>query len=230
MLPQTPHIAMSAKKENDGMGLCLHERIRHSIFFCLALVTMFSLFLLTTVHVQASTVTINDQAEVLDVGKVQAEAAKLPGPVLIYTTKTFTGDQDALNTYTRDQVTDLDAIVIGIDTVHRNISIEAGGNVQLSKSGASDAVSAFRSNYDNGGDYTSATIAALDSIQNTLNSKAFWVIIGIIIFILFIIFFIGRIVYAKLRGEKIPFKWGGSSGRGSYGGGGSSGGGAGGSF
>jgi hypothetical protein len=64
MIPQTPQIAMSAKKENDVMGLCLRERIRHSIFLCLALVTMFSMFLLTTVTVQANTVTINDQAGV----------------------------------------------------------------------------------------------------------------------------------------------------------------------
>ncbi len=81
MIPQTPQIAMPAKKENDGMGLCLRERIRHSIFFCLALVTMCSLFLLTTVTVQADSVTIHDQAGVLDVGMVQAEAAKLPAPL-----------------------------------------------------------------------------------------------------------------------------------------------------
>jgi hypothetical protein len=160
---------MSAKKENDVMGLCLRERIRHSIFVCLALVTMVSLFLLTTVNVQAETVTINDQSGVLDAGRVQAEAAKLSVPMLIFTTNTFTGNQDALNASTREQLPDQDTIAIGIDTVHRNLSIEAGTNVSLSDSDASDAVSAFQSNIDNGGDYTSATIAAMDSVQNALN-------------------------------------------------------------
>src|SRR5207249_4109729 len=174
---------------------CLRERIRHSIFLCLALVTMFSMFLLTTVTVQADSVTIIDQAGVLDAGRVRAEAPQLSDPLLIYTTDTFTGNQNALNTYTRERLPNQDAIAIGIDTVHRNLSIEAGTNVSLSDSQASDAVSAFQSNYDNGGDYTSATIAAIDSIQNTYNPNVFPAIIGfgIPIFIM-----IGMFVFAKL--------------------------------
>jgi hypothetical protein len=151
------------------MKFCIRVPIRRSIFACLALVTVCALFLLTTVNVQASTVTINDQAGVLDSGRVQADAAQLPDPMLIYTTETFTGDQDALNQSTREQLPNQDSIAIGIDTVHRHLSIEAGTNVQLSDSQASDAVSAFRSNYDNGGDYTSATLAAIDSMQNALS-------------------------------------------------------------
>jgi hypothetical protein len=222
MIPQTPQIAMPAKKENDGMGLCLRERIRHSIFFCLALVTMCSLFLLTTVTVQADSVTIHDQAGVLDVGMVQAEAAKLPAPLLIYTTKTFTGDLDALNQSTRAQLPNQDAIAIGIDTVHRNVSIEAGTNVSLSDSQASDAVSAFRSDYDNGGDYTSATIAALDSIRNTYTSISNE---PPVLIVLWFIGFIGGTVGIVVWGKR-----GGSSVSGGHGGGGSHGGGAGGHF
>ena len=147
MIPQTPIYRNGRKMEKVVMSLCLRVPIRHSIVACLALVTVCALLLLTTVNVQASTVTINDQAGVLDAGRVQAEAAQLPVPILIYTTKTFTGDQDALNQSTREQLPDQDSIAIGIDTVHRNISIEAGTNVQLSNSQASDAVSAFVSNY-----------------------------------------------------------------------------------
>ena len=145
----------------------LRVPIRHSIVVCLALVTVCALLLLTTVNVLASTVTINDQAGVLDAGRVQADAAQLPDPILIYTTKTFTGDQDALNQSTREQLPDQNSIAIGIDTVHRHLSIQAGTKVQLSDSQASDALSAFQSNY-NGGDYTGATIAAIDSLRNAL--------------------------------------------------------------
>jgi hypothetical protein len=153
--------------------------------------------------------------------------------MLIYTTKTFTGDQDALNQSTREQLPDQDAIAIGIDTVHRHLSIQAGTNVQLSDSQASDAASAFQSNYDNGGDYTSATIAAIDSIQNTYNSNGsnsngFPIIIGFLIPIFFIIVVA---VLGVLKIIPVTFEWGGS-GHGGHGGGGGggSGGGAGGSF
>jgi hypothetical protein len=134
-------------------------------------------------------------------------------------------------------------IAIGIDTVHRNISIEAAGIVPLSDSEASNAVSAFRSNYDNEGTYTSATIAALDSVQNALsgnyNYNPFQCIgglLGIVVFFV-VVYFVGANVIRQ-RGSL----WGGSSYGGSYGGGGgggssgggggggSSGGGAGGSF
>src|SRR5438034_67452 len=156
------------KMKKFAISLFLRVPIRHSIVTCLALLTVCALLLLTTVTVQANTVTINDQAGVLDAGQVQVEAAKLPVPLLIYTTDTFTGDQDALDQSTREQLPNQDSIAIGIDTVHRNLSIEAGTNVQLSDSQASDAVSAFQSDYDNGGDYTSATIAAIDSVQYAL--------------------------------------------------------------
>jgi len=127
-------------------------------------VTVCSLFLSTTVNVEASTVTINDQAGVLNAGRVQTEAAKLPVPLLIYTSKTFIGDQDTLNQFTRQQLSDQNAIALGIDTVHRHLSIQAGTTVQLSQSQSSDALSAFQSHY-NGGDYTAATIATIDSLH-----------------------------------------------------------------
>src|SRR2546429_264917 len=216
-----------------NISICLGAPVHRSIFACLALLTVCALFLLTTINVQASTVTINDQAGVLDAGRVQTDAAQVPDPMLIYTTKTFTGDQDALNQSTREQLPDQDSIAIGIDTVHRHLSIRAGTNVQLSDSQASDAVSAFQSNYDNGGDYTSATIAAIDSIQNTYNSNGsnsngFPIIIGCLV-PLFIIIVVA--VLGVLKIIPVTFEWGGS-GHGGHGGGGGggSGGGAGGSF
>jgi hypothetical protein len=155
----------------------------------------------------------------------------------LYTTKTFNGDQDALNRSTREQLPNQNAIAIGIDTIHRNLSIEAGTNVRLSDSQASDALSAFQNNY-HGGDYTGATIAALDSILGTYNSQntsnlpgdtITVVTLGIFLGIIGIVV-VGLVVVANGKG-------GGSDGGshysgGSYGGGGggSSGGGAGGHF
>jgi len=179
------------------MSICLQARIRRSILVCLALVTMFSVFLLTTLHVQANAVTINDQAGVLDAGRVQAEAAKLPVPMLIYTTKTFNGDQDALNRSTRDQLPNQNAIAIGIDTVHRNLSIEAGTNVRLSDSQASDALSAFQNNY-HGGDYSGATIAAIDSLQNALSGSGMTPL-GVAVAILLCLVVVVLIAFAVIR-------------------------------
>ena len=228
MIPQTHIYRNVLRSENFVMSLCIRAPIRRSIFTCLALVMVCALFLLTTVNVQASTVTINDQSGVLDAGRVQAEAAKLPVPILITTTNTFTGNQDALNTSTREQVTNPvmsnpDAIAIGIDTVHRNISIEAGTNVSLSDSQASDAVSAFQSNIDTGGDYTNATIAALDSVQNALSRiHLFQFIIGLLVVVGFLVIFVIWEGEGSFRG--------GSSYDGGGGGGGGAGGGAGGHF
>ena len=185
------------EKENVVKGIGLGAPVPRSILACLALVMVCSLFLLTTVTVQANTVTINDQAGVLDTGRVRAKAAQLPVPLLIYTTDTFTGDQDALDQSTRAQLPDQNAIAIGIDTVNRHLSIEAGTNVQVSNSQASDAVSAFQSNY-NGGNYTGATIAALDSLHNALGGGGMTPL-GVAVAILLCIAVVVLIVFAVIR-------------------------------
>lgn len=192
------HACNLGKKENVVKGICLGAPGHRSILACLALVTVCSLFLLTTLTVQANTVTINDQAGVLDAGRVQAEAAQLPDPMLIYTTETLTGDQDALDQSTRAQLPDQNAIAIGIDTINRHLSIEAGTNVQLSNSQASDAVSAFQSNY-NGGDYTGATIAAIDSLQNALSGGGGMTPWGVAVAILLCIAVVVLIAFAIIR-------------------------------
>jgi len=239
MIPQT-HIDHNVGKENCIKSLCLRAPVRRCIVACLALVTVCSLFLFSTVTVQANTVTINDQAGVLDAGRVQAEAAMLPVPVLIYTTKTFTGDQDALDQSTRAQLPEQNAIAIGIDTVNKHVSIEAGTTVQLSNSQASDALSAFQSNY-NGGDYTGATIAAIDSLRGALGGggiSPLGVILAIIVVLAVVSLVIGIIIMRRGRGGSgtTPYPYYGGvypppPSSGYYGGGaGSSGGGAGGSF
>ena len=110
------------KMKKFAISLFLRVSIRRSIVVCLALVTVCALFLLTTVNVLASTVTINDQAGVLDAGRVQADAAQLPDPMQIFTTETFTGDQDALNTYTRAMLTTKTPSLSG-STPYKGISL-----------------------------------------------------------------------------------------------------------
>ncbi|MBV9231795.1 MAG: hypothetical protein JOZ18_20975 [Chloroflexi bacterium] len=120
----------------------------------------------------ADTVTLQDNAHVLDAKRVQAEAALLSDPVDIYTTATFNGttsafDQNAqslANQYT-------DHIVIDIDTAHRHLAIRGGASVLLGYGQYNDAVTSFRQNI-HGSDYTSATIASLVSLQNALTDAS----------------------------------------------------------
>jgi TPM domain len=148
---------------------------------------------------------------VLNAGRVEAEAAKLPAPILIYTTKTFNGDQDALNQYTREQLPNQNAIAIGIDTVHRHLSIESGTNVQLSDSQANDALSAFQNNF-NGGDYTGATVAAIDTLQNALSGGSnsgggitpLGVAVAILLCLALVVFVVIVIIRRKTGGSNRP--------------------------
>src|SRR6266699_2235924 len=201
------HACNSGKREYVVKGRGLGTPVPRSILACLALVTVCALFLLTTVTVQADTVTINDQAGVLDTGRVQAEAAQLPVPVRI-------------------------------DTVNKHVSIEAGTSVQVSDSQASDAVSAFQSNY-NGGDYTGATRAALDSLLYSLNNALGgsnswwdfvpWFLVGMLIFVYLLVCIV---IYEREKGRGVYGDGYGGGHGGGHGGsfGGGHGGGHGGGF
>ncbi len=127
------------------------------------------LFMASANHAYANTVTINDQSGVLNASKVRSDAAHLPVSVLIYTTSTFTGDQAALDNDARSHLSSTNTVDIAIDTVQRHLSIESGSQVKLSDGQASNAVDAFKSNFNNG-DYTGATIAAIDSLHDALTT------------------------------------------------------------
>src|SRR5579859_6234490 len=159
-----------------GKGkLYMIPTVKKSIFCTLALLTFatfaLSLALLTPWTARANTVAIDDQAHVLDVSSVQAEAAKLSAAVFIYTTKTFTGDQDALNQDARSRLPNQQTIDIGVDTVNRNVSVQAGSGVKISNDQAQNAADAFISQFQARG-YSGATIAALDSLQAALTGSA----------------------------------------------------------
>jgi hypothetical protein len=192
------------RKESCVMSKKLPARVHRSILPLPAVIAAFSLCLFTTLSVQANTVTINDLSGVLDAGKVRTEAAKLSKPLLIFTTKTFSGDQNALDQSTRAQLPTQDAIAIGIDTQQRHLSIEGGTRVQLSDSQAGDALSAFKNNF-HGGDYTGATIAAIDSLQAALSGGGSSITpLGIVIAIVLAGGVIILLMIVILRGRRPP--------------------------
>jgi serine/threonine protein kinase len=110
---------------------------------------------------------VYDQANVLQAGKVQSEAAKLPYPIDIYTVSNFSGTTTEFNQRTRSQVTSSRLMVIAIDTVHRHVYVTGGPDVPLKTDQYQSAANSFVSNFQNGG-YTTATIAAIRSLQNSL--------------------------------------------------------------
>src|SRR5437588_7523586 len=117
-----------------------------------------------------NTVHIYDNAHVLKLDRVQSEASTLSYPINIYTFNNFTGtkssfDQDAANTIRNTGNPNL--IVIAIDTKDKYLAIVGGKNVSTSNGVYNDAVNAFRNNF-NGGDYTGATVSAIDSLRNSV--------------------------------------------------------------
>jgi serine/threonine protein kinase len=112
-------------------------------------------------------VRISDASQVLHLGQVQSEAEKLPYPLDIYTTNTFTGTTTDFDQRASSHVTSSNLIVIAIDTIHRHLAIVGGAGVPLSESQYSDAIGAFKNNFNNG-DYTGATIASIRSLRSSL--------------------------------------------------------------
>src|SRR5689334_10273571 len=120
------------------------SRLHLRSLFLLAIAVLV-LVLLIPLNAMASAVSIIDQAHVLNVNQVRAEGAKLPNALFILTTATFTGDLDALNRDARQKLPNQQAIVIEVDTEHRNLSVQAGTSVNLSDEQASYAVRDFKS-------------------------------------------------------------------------------------
>jgi len=208
----------------------------------LAIIMALALALLTNMNALANSVTINDQARVLDQAKVHSEAAKLPTPVFIYTTRIFTEDLDIFQEEARDILPDQNSLALALNldtsTSQPFVDVELGSNVDRLGYYAHEAVQAFKNNFK-GEDYTSAIIAAIDSLRDSLNGGSKGRIIvalllggGALIAIILIIISARRRRRGgpPQRGRGLypyPGYYGGGS---SYGGGAGSGSGAGGSF
>jgi uncharacterized membrane protein YgcG len=130
-------------------------------------VAALSLVLATAASALADTVHVYDNAHVLDASRVQSDAASLPDPMDIYTTNTFNGSASALEQRAITHITDPRLIVMVTDTVNRHLAIVGGKSVPLSTSQYNSAGQAFANNF-NGGDYTGATIAAINSLKSSL--------------------------------------------------------------
>ena len=161
-----------------------------------ALVAAFCLMLTTSVGATADTVRISDPLGVLNQSKVMSEGAKLSYPLDIYTTNTFGGTASDFVTRTiAVHLTSKRLIVIAIDTIHHYLAIVGGSSVSLSKSDYTNAGTAFKNNF--GGNFTNATIAAIQSLENALKSGSPFsgfvlvLIIGVIIVLLIISAIVG---------------------------------------
>jgi hypothetical protein len=113
---------------------------------------------------------IYDNAQIMNTVLVQHYAATLAYPIDIYTTNEFTGTSTDFDRATASHITNPNLIVIAIDTVNKHIAIYGGSSVPASSSIYSDAITSFRDNY-NDGDYTNATIAAINSLKSSVGSS-----------------------------------------------------------
>lgn len=145
----------------------LHSRLALLMPLPIALLLLFT----TITDVFANTVHITDQANVLNTSQVQSAASNLNYPVNIYTTNTFSGTETAFDQSADAKITSTGLIVIAIDTVHRYLRVAGGSNVPIRTYQYNDAISAFKTNFNTGAGYTSATIAALQSLENSLASS-----------------------------------------------------------
>lgn len=118
-----------------------------------------------------NSVRIYDHARVLNTSQVNNAASRLPNDIDIYTTNTFQGTKsDFQRTASAKLGGNPNRIVVAIDTTHHYLYIARGSSVPLSGAGISQAVRTFASNYQSG-DYTGATVAALDSMGNALHAN-----------------------------------------------------------
>jgi hypothetical protein len=132
------------------------------------LLAAFATVLLVATPAAAAAVNIVDDSHVLDVTRVQNEAATLPDPVAIYTTAKLADDKAAFDREAQSKVSSPTIIVIAINTQARHLAIRTGTRSRVSQSAAGAATDAFTSSFRANSDYTAATIAALDSMRASI--------------------------------------------------------------
>jgi hypothetical protein len=136
------------------------------------LMVVVGLMLATTISAFAATVHIYDNARVLN-GQVQSEAQSLSYPVDIYTITNYTASGSQFDSAADSKINSNNLIVIAINTTqgHQHVRVTGGKSVPLTSSDYSNAANAFASNYKSQG-YSGATIAAVGSLRNSLNSRS----------------------------------------------------------
>ena len=129
---------------------------------------------LGTNTVRAASVQIKDDARVLDVDQVRSQASQLSHPVGISTMRTFSGPKSDFIRSTEQALTGRDAIALGISVEQRYLAIVAGKQAGLNAEQMEQARQAFAKAYGSNaganGNYTGATLAALQSLQASLGN------------------------------------------------------------
>jgi len=148
----------------------LPQRLGKSL---IAALVALSLVLITTLCTFANTVNISDSAGILDANRVRNEASSLPDRLDIYTTSNFGGSVTNFNQEAIRRIPNPNAIVMAISTNLHYVSIVGGRSVGLSNSQYTAATNSFINDYRSNHDYTSATIAAIDSLRNSLGGSGF---------------------------------------------------------
>ena len=143
--------------------------LKWSGFGAFGAIVILALLLLVATPAFANTVTINDKGHILDAGQVQNAASSLPNPVTIYTVPNFTGSTQAFDQSTEGSVNNKNEVVIAIEPHH--MAIAQGTQVGLSNSQINDAVQAFISDYNSNRNYTSATVACINSLKGNLGGS-----------------------------------------------------------
>jgi hypothetical protein len=149
--------------QSRPLALRLHKSL-------LATFAALCLVLLTTLSAFADTVRISDPNNVLDTSRVQNEGRNLPDPLDVYVISSFRGTQAQFNQRLKSHIDSSRKIVMLVDTGDKYFAVAGGSSVSLSNSQYSSAVSAFRNNFN--GSYTNATIAAIQSLENSLGSSS----------------------------------------------------------
>jgi hypothetical protein len=145
-----------------------HTHILSQGFAALAIAVC--LLVLTSVIAFANTVKINDPMGYLNSNRVHSAASQLSYPVEIDTTN-YSGSNSAFDQKAKATLAGrTDLIVIAFNNHH--IAITGGKNVPLSSSQYNEAVNAFTSTYQNNSNFTDATVAALNSLDNALQSQS----------------------------------------------------------
>jgi hypothetical protein len=146
--------------------------IRQARISIIAGLAALCLLFFTTVGVFAGTVNISDPVGALNASQVRSAGSSLPYPVNIYTTSSFNGSSSSFDQQTRGHVNSNNLIVMAIDVRNKHLAIVGGSSVPLSSSQYNDAVQSFINNYRSNQNYTSATVAALNTLNNDLGSSS----------------------------------------------------------
>lgn len=141
-------------------------------FFC----ALASAFLVLAVSVlaagpaEAAEVSVHDDSHVLDVTRVQNEAATLPDPVAIYTTTKYADDKAAFDREAQSKVTAATVVVIAVNTQSHHLAIRTGAQSRINQQAASAATQAFIQSYRGNSDYTAAVVASLGSLRSAIQA------------------------------------------------------------